>query len=45
MPFIATALASWYGGSYVPVAWLMIVLGMFTMVTVVFAPRTRAERR
>jgi MFS transporter, MHS family, shikimate and dehydroshikimate transport protein len=44
MPFVATALASWYGGSYVPVAWLMIVLGMFTMVTVIFAPRTSAEQ-
>jgi MFS transporter, MHS family, shikimate and dehydroshikimate transport protein len=39
MPFIATALAAYYGGSFVPVAWLMIVLGLFTMITVVFAPR------
>jgi MHS family shikimate/dehydroshikimate transporter-like MFS transporter len=39
MPFVATALAAYYDGSYVPVAWLMIVLALFTMVTVVFAPR------
>ena len=44
MPFVATALVAYYDGSYVPVAWLMIVLGMFTMITVVFAPRTSAER-
>jgi MFS family permease len=44
MPFVATALAAYYNGSYVPVAWLMTVLGMFTMVTVIFAPRTSAER-
>jgi MHS family shikimate/dehydroshikimate transporter-like MFS transporter len=44
MPFVATALAAYYDGSYVPVAWLMIVLGMFTMITVIFAPRTSAER-
>jgi MFS family permease len=39
MPFVATALAAYYGGSYVPVAWLMIGLAMFTLITVIFAPR------
>jgi MHS family metabolite:H+ symporter-like MFS transporter len=43
MPFIATALAAYHHGSFVPVAWLMMVLGLFTLVTVVFAPRTPFE--
>jgi hypothetical protein len=41
---VATALAAWYGGSYVPVAWLMIALATFTMITVIFAPRIIAAK-
>jgi MFS family permease len=41
MPFVATALSAWYAGSYVPVAWLMITLGLFTLVTVIGAPYVR----
>jgi MFS transporter, MHS family, shikimate and dehydroshikimate transport protein len=44
MPFVATALAAWYGGSYVPVAWLMMGLATFTIVTVIFAPRIIAAK-
>ncbi|HEY1724147.1 MAG TPA: MFS transporter [Steroidobacteraceae bacterium] len=41
MPFVATALSAWYAGSYLPVAWLMITLGLFTLVTVIGAPHVR----
>jgi MFS transporter, MHS family, shikimate and dehydroshikimate transport protein len=44
MPFIATSLSAHYHGSYVPVAWLMIALGLFTMVTVIFAPRVSSAK-
>jgi MFS transporter, MHS family, shikimate and dehydroshikimate transport protein len=43
MPFIATALTAQFHGSFVPVAWLMIALALFTMITVVFTPRTSSE--
>jgi len=43
MPFIATSLGAHYHGSFVPVAWLMIVLALFTMITVIFTPRSCAE--
>jgi MFS transporter, MHS family, shikimate and dehydroshikimate transport protein len=44
MPFIATALTAYYHGSFVPVAWLMVALPMFTIVTIFCMPRTPLEQ-
>jgi MFS transporter, MHS family, shikimate and dehydroshikimate transport protein len=44
MPFIATALTEHYHGSFVPVAWLMVVLPVFTILTVLFMPRRSLEK-
>jgi MFS transporter, MHS family, shikimate and dehydroshikimate transport protein len=38
MPFVATALAAYYRGSFIPVACLMMGLGLVTVVTLICAP-------
>jgi MFS transporter, MHS family, shikimate and dehydroshikimate transport protein len=44
MPFIATALTAHYNGSFVPVAWLMVLLPTFTILTVLVLPRRSLEK-
>jgi MFS transporter, MHS family, shikimate and dehydroshikimate transport protein len=43
LPFIATALVALYGGSYVPVAFLMMFLAVVTLTALLTAPRKPFE--
>jgi MFS transporter, MHS family, shikimate and dehydroshikimate transport protein len=43
LPFIATALVAFYGGSYVPVALLMMFLAVVTLTALLMAPRKPFE--
>lgn len=41
---ISSALVTWAGGSYTPVAWYMIVMAAITVVALLCSPETKDRR-